>query len=62
MDGTRGVSESARTIGVRYPEWKRKLLESVQLKRGDEHLSGTVTYALDRVIEEHFPGAISEAA
>jgi hypothetical protein len=46
---------------TRIPPWKRKLLESVQEKRNDRHLSDTVEAAIDALIEQHFPGSTRES-
>lgn len=45
-------------IATRYPVAKRKLLEAIQERRGDRHLSNTISHALDQLIEKHFPGAL----
>ena len=49
-------------VSTRYPATKKKLLEVVKERRGDEHLSDTVAHALDRMIEEHFPSALLAAS
>lgn len=56
MSGERTVN---RPLSVRYPEWKRKLLESVSERRGDLYLSETIAAALDQLIEQSYPGTIS---
>lgn len=57
------MHSATRTTGeawasTRIPTWKRKLLESVQERRGDRHLAHTVEAALDLIIEQHFPGSV----
>lgn len=49
-------------VSARYPLDRLKLLEAVQARRGDEFISRTVAHALDRVIEDHFPGSLEPAA
>ena len=69
MDDTATVNPSARKrsrkdppLSLRYSVRKRKLLESIQAIRGDKSLSDTVEHALDRLLEEHYPGCTIEAA
>lgn len=50
------------TIAVKYPVERIKLLESIQERRGDEYLSQTFAFALDKLIEEYLPGSLGEAA
>lgn len=56
------VSPPLRTISAKYPSDRVALLEAVQQRRGDSSISRTIAHAVDRLIEEHFPGAIGEAA
>lgn len=44
-------------VSARYPLDRRKLLEAIQAKRGDRHLSDTVAVALDEFVDRHFPKA-----
>jgi hypothetical protein len=66
MDSAARVDRQARrrlkVVSTKYPLEKVKLLEAIQARRGDDYISRTVAYALDQLIEEHFPGAIEEAA
>lgn len=66
MDDTGTVDRRARTalrvVSVKYPLDRIKLLEAVQVQRGDEFVSRTVAHALDRLIEEHFPGCTTPEA
>jgi hypothetical protein len=50
-----------RVLSTKYPGDRAALLEAVAQRRG-EVLSRTIAHALDRLIEEHFPGSIGEAA
>ena len=45
----------------RYPRDRVKLLEAVAA-RADRTFSDTVAMACDRMIEEHYPGALKGAA
>lgn len=58
----RQARKRLRVVSTKYPVERIKLLESIQERRGDEYVSRTVAHALDRLIEEHFPGSIEEAA
>lgn len=58
VDGPKGELE---VVSIKYPRFKVRLLEAVQEKRGDATRSETVRVALDRLIEDHFPGS-TEAA
>lgn len=49
-------------VGTKYPAERKALLLAIQKKRGDVWLSDTVRAALDALIEEHYPGAIRDAA
>lgn len=60
VDGTQ--RSRLRVVSTKYPLDRIALLEAVQRRRGDRFLSGTVAHALDRLIEEHFPGSLGEAA
>lgn len=51
-----------RVLSTKYPLDRIRLLEAVQQRRGDEFLSRTISHALDRLIEEHFPGSLEDAA
>lgn len=69
MHDTTTVNKPASTadtagppLSLRYPLRKRKLLESIQADRGDDTLSDTIRFAVDRLIEEHFPGSTGRAA
>lgn len=66
MQGTGKVDRTPRkklrVLSTKYPVDRASLLEAVQQRRGDEFLSRTMAHALDRLIEEHFPGSIGEAA
>lgn len=48
------VNPQARRAGIptgaRYPRERRKLLEALQHRRGDEHLSQTIVAALDALL------------
>lgn len=65
-DGTDTANKPARakttTVGCRYPDDRIHLLDAVTKRRGDGDRSDTIRYALDQLIEEHFPGATGEAA
>lgn len=65
MDDTATVDRAKgaglQVISTKYPSDRIHLLEAVQKRRGDRFVSETVRHALDRLIEEHFPGA-TEAA
>lgn len=41
------------SVGARYPLERKKMLELIQVQRGDQHLSDTITLALDEFIEHH---------
>lgn len=58
----RQARKRLRVVSTKYPVEKIKLLEAIQERRGDEYVSRTVAHALDRLIEEYFPGAVEEAA
>ena len=45
----------------RYPKDRIKLLEAVAARGGDT-FSETVAIACDRLIEEHYPGAVKDVA
>lgn len=67
MHGTAGVNRKASTaprkvVSAKYPLDRIRLLEAVQARRGDEHLSDTVAEALDDLIERHFPGTVRQAS
>ena len=66
MKGAPTVDEKAsadrRVVSTRYPRDRIKLLEAVQARRRDEHLSDTVAAALDQLIHQYLPGAIDDAA
>lgn len=49
-------------VSAKYPVERIKLLESIQVRRGDPTLSRTVAYALDRLISEYLPGSIEDVA
>lgn len=51
-----------RVVSTKYPTDRIKLLEAVQERRGDNFMSRTVAHALDKLIEEEFPGALKGAA
>ena len=48
-----GRTKNDPVIGARYPMERRKLLESLQHRRGDQHLSDTVVAALDALLAAH---------
>lgn len=63
MHGTAKVDQKARkpgrkVVSAKYPVDRLKLLEAVQARRGDQHLSDTISQALDDLIERHFPGTV----
>lgn len=51
-------------IGTRYPEDRVLLLQSLQKRRGDRHLSDLIAEALDEMLERHrmLPDEMSDAA
>lgn len=51
-----------QVVSTKYPTDRLALLQAVQQRRGDRFISETVRHALDRLIEEHFPGSLGEAA
>lgn len=52
--------KGARTIGARFPEDRRKLLESIQHRKGHQTISDTVVEALNEYIDRHL--IVKEAA
>lgn len=58
----RPARKRLQVVSTKYPTDRIALLEAVRQRRGDDFMSRTVAHALDRLIEEHFPGAIGEAA
>lgn len=56
------AQSTPRVLSTKYPPDRVALLEAVQARRGDATLSRTICHALDRLINEHFPGAVEEAA
>lgn len=66
MNDTQAVDDAQRqrrkVVSAKYPVDRIRLLQAVQARRGDEYQSQTVEYALDRLIEEHFPGALDRVA
>jgi hypothetical protein len=57
-----GARKPLQVVSTKYPLDRLALLEAVRMRRGDDFMSRTVAHALDRLIEEHFPGSIGEAA
>lgn len=55
------ASERAETVGTRYPVERIKLLEAVQARRKDATRADTIRHALDRLIDEHFPGSVGQS-
>ena len=49
-------------IGCRYPEDQIRLLDAIGKRRGDPDRAATIRYALDTLVEGHFPGSTGEAA
>ena len=41
------------TVSAALPAWKKRLVEAVQMKRGDRFISATVEHALDNLLREH---------
>lgn len=61
MQGTPKVDGSPlrpvrmETVSAKYPVDAKALLRVIQARRGDDEISETVRFALDRLIREHFP-------
>jgi hypothetical protein len=58
---TENATVSKVPIGCRYPEDRVDLLDAIAKRRGDPDRAATIRHALDRLIEEHFPGATNGA-
>lgn len=50
------------TVGCRMPSDHVDLLDAVTKRRGDPDRATTIRIAIERIIEEHFPGSTKEAA
>jgi hypothetical protein len=48
------------SVGCRYPDDRVSMLDVIRKRRGDADRAATIRYALDRLIEEHFPGATAQ--
>lgn len=48
-----GRTKHDPVLAARYPMERRKLLEALQHRRGDQHLSDTVVAALDAFLAAH---------
>lgn len=66
MKRNSAVNVNARTAAVpvacRYPEDRIDLLDAISKRRGDPDRATTIRFALDQLVEEHFPGALDNAA
>lgn len=51
------MAKNTSVVSLRYP--RKPLLKQIQERRGDKHLSDTVSYALDNLVKKHFPGEIA---
>ena len=49
-------------VSCRYPEDRIALLDTVQKRLGVASRSDIIRYALDRLVNEHIPGAIGGSA
>ena len=49
-------------VTIRISPQALKLIEAIQIDRGDAFRSGTLSIAVDRMIEEHYPGALKGAS
>ncbi len=56
-----GARVKSVSVGCRYPEDRVDLLDAISKRRGGEDRSETIRFALDQLIEQHFPGATQEA-
>jgi hypothetical protein len=45
--------QARETISAAIPTWKKRLVESVQERRGDRFISTTLEHALDQLLREH---------
>ena len=49
-------------VGCRYPDDRVDLLDAIRKRRGDPDRAATIRYALDRLVEEYFPGATTDGS
>lgn len=50
------------SIGCRYPDDRVSMLDVIRKRRGDADRAATIRYALDRLVEEYFPGATTDGS
>ncbi len=48
-----------KILCTRYPADRAALVEAIKARRGDQYVSQTVAYALDRMVEDAFPGSLT---
>lgn len=66
MESTATVNADASIpavpVSCRYPEDRIGLLDAVQKRLRLESRSDLIRHALDKLVEEHFPGATGESS